>query len=473
MLALSRSTRAVCRFSHHVRALSTVAPSASSPNTTGAKPSGTANSTTHRRRNRLANSSAECMFVYPWNGIRSSAEGLAIARAVQDKYGPAKEVVFPRGGLLIPSKTQQDPDSITVFHSYFWLVFDGPDVRKRLPEESAQIRVRVADLPRDDGDVGVEEMMRALGSSITHTDTDAPHEPQPPSATEEGTSTDASKADDGYKTLDVRVEWARAGPSEVFLRRRPASASLPNKEALPDFAATWLAFDGFSPESARGPHTPNLLRAREKWRNLAPKALSAHGDDITSPPLFGGEEEELQSPVGGGAESASGTAKAAAKADADADADAGVRPPPREWVPIIPSSLRAPPATHRTTASAPQTRPAAAAPSDHHAPSARSVAAAAAGTTATDTAAAPTPTGGSAEVPPSPSPKLTMTTSRRERILHLARQNARTPLPERLLEDPRARTGDEQKPEEEGEIEQQGKERTIRERLWRLVGGNY
>ena len=36
------------------------------------------------------------MFVYPWNGIRSSAEGLAIARAVQEKYGPAKEVIFRR-----------------------------------------------------------------------------------------------------------------------------------------------------------------------------------------------------------------------------------------------------------------------------------------------------------------------------------------------------------------------------------------
>ena len=36
------------------------------------------------------------MVVYPWNGIRSSAQGLAIARAVEEKYGPAKEVIFPR-----------------------------------------------------------------------------------------------------------------------------------------------------------------------------------------------------------------------------------------------------------------------------------------------------------------------------------------------------------------------------------------
>jgi hypothetical protein len=59
--------------------------------------------------------------------------------------------------------------------------------------------------------------------------------------------------------------------------------------------------------------------------------------------------------------------------------------------------------------------------------------------------------------------------SRRERILNLARQNARTPLPklpEKPQPPPEAETIDE-------ESERQGKERTIRERLWRLVGGNY
>jgi hypothetical protein len=82
-------------------------------------------------------------------------------------------------------------------------------VRKRLPEESAQIRIRVADLPRSDGNVGIEEMLRALGS-----DTDSAREPESPSATEE-TSTDASGTNDGYQTLDVRVEWARTYLSYV------------------------------------------------------------------------------------------------------------------------------------------------------------------------------------------------------------------------------------------------------------------
>ena len=94
MLALLRSTRGAKEVSRHVRALSTIAPSASSTDAGAGQPDDTAE--TRKLRKRLAGSNAECMFVYPWNGIRSSAEGLAIARAVQEKYGPAKEVIFPR-----------------------------------------------------------------------------------------------------------------------------------------------------------------------------------------------------------------------------------------------------------------------------------------------------------------------------------------------------------------------------------------
>jgi hypothetical protein len=81
-------------------------------------------------------------------------------------------------------------------------------VRKRFPEESAQIRVRVADLQRRDGNPGIEDMLRGLGLSTTSTDTDSPREPESPSAAE-GTSTDTSNSNDGYKTIDVRVEWSR------------------------------------------------------------------------------------------------------------------------------------------------------------------------------------------------------------------------------------------------------------------------
>ena len=97
MLALSRTTRQAKGVSRHVRTLSTILPSPSSPDTGVLEIApGIPFLKTRKPRNQLAESSAECMVVYPWNGIRSSAQGLAIARAVEEKYGPAKEVIFPR-----------------------------------------------------------------------------------------------------------------------------------------------------------------------------------------------------------------------------------------------------------------------------------------------------------------------------------------------------------------------------------------
>ena len=218
MLALLRSTRGAKEVSRHARTLSMIQPSASfldagaEKRRNDAEPSSNGN-----RRSQLANSSAECMFVFPWNGIRSSAEGLAIARAVQKKYGPAKEVIFPRVRYVSRAQTamlsltekiplSQDADNITAFLSFFWLIFDNADVRKRLPGESAQIRVRVADLPRGDGNVGVEEMVRALGLSM---DKGASLKPPPPAEGEDEGKAEADDAAEGYKDLDVRVEWAR------------------------------------------------------------------------------------------------------------------------------------------------------------------------------------------------------------------------------------------------------------------------
>jgi hypothetical protein len=112
-----------------------------------------------------------------------------------------------RASPLPPSLTRhifhtQDSSCINLFQPYFWLVFDHPNVRKLLPEASAQINVQVVDLPRSDGNVGLEDMMRGLGLPAS--------EPPPaPAENEASEDEDASDAPPGYKSLDVRVEWAR------------------------------------------------------------------------------------------------------------------------------------------------------------------------------------------------------------------------------------------------------------------------
>ena len=62
-------------------------------------------------------------------------------------------------------------------------MFDDPSVRKRIPEKDAQITVQVADLPRSDGNIGVEETLRGLGFSTTE-GKDPDYEPAPQTETE-------------------------------------------------------------------------------------------------------------------------------------------------------------------------------------------------------------------------------------------------------------------------------------------------
>jgi len=151
----------------------------------------------------------------------------------------------------------------------------------------------------------------------------------------------------------------------------------------------------------------------------------------------------------------------------------------REWVPIVPSSTphtQRPPAAR---ASASQKYKKASATTASDGPSLITTPITDAADTAADTTdATPTSTPTPTAMPASTKTKtgatrlgLSNKLSRRERILHLARQNARTPLPEPAETPQPPPLTEVEKLDEESE--RQGKERTIRERLWRLVGGNY
>ncbi|KAI9455649.1 hypothetical protein F5148DRAFT_387776 [Russula earlei] len=446
-----RSITAAHRLLLHPRALSTVAPTATAtvdsslsaaeqPSSPAAAPAPTPDETTgHHQEGRTPNPT--CMFVYPWHGMRSSAEGLAIARAVQDKCGRAKEVVFPR-----------DPDSVNLFQPYFWLVYDDPAVRERLLDTSERISFRVPDLPRGDGNVGIEHMMRGLGLSTTEDD-DAPRALAPDTETE--APKDAGDPPKGYKNVDVRVGLAYSrGPGEVFQRRRSRSASLPKGDDLPAFATTWLAFDGFSPESARGSHTPNLLRARTKWRDFAPQ------NALGNPPT----DAAAMSPTEALAEPGTGTESAASKTRAQAEEAR----PSLEWTPILPSiRLTQRPGSAASPVPKSDTPVVAAAPDDLNSDLFTAITADAADPDPDVATPTTKPTGMECT-----RASVGSTMSRRDRILHLARQNARTPLPEPTGEPPLLPPPTEAEKLDE-EAERRGKERTIRERLWRLVGGNY
>jgi hypothetical protein len=144
----------------------------------------------------------------------------------------------------------------------------------------------------------------------------------------------------------------------------------------------------------------------------------------------------------------------------------------REWVPIISSSNIA--QQPRPASSVPQNNndDTSATTASDGSPFITSLTADTAADDTTDATPAPAPAGMDSELTrTSQGHKL----SRRERILQLARQNARTPLPKlaEMPQPPPPPPPTEAEKLDEVESEQQGKERTIRERLWRLVGGNY
>lgn len=262
------------------------------------------------------------------------------------------------------------------------------------------------------------------------------------------------------------IDGTVRGPTEIFRRKLPVSFPL-KKKLLPQFAAAWLAFDGFSPESARGPHTPNLLRTRRKWQKLAPQPSSSSSARSDNDDLADTAVPPSQEPIDAGTESESESVSAS-----EAQTEEQNVPQYREWVPIIPGGARRPTPPRASipegaSASTPLDPTRIAESVDPH--------------IADDDRAMPTTpsatTCSAEKASEAVSTALSETVchdkmSRRERILHLARQNARTPLP-KPVEEPQPPPAPTEAKVADEESERRVKERTIRERLWRLVGGNY
>ncbi|KAF8483253.1 hypothetical protein F5888DRAFT_1641274 [Russula emetica] len=127
----------------------------------------------------------------------------------------------------------------------------------------------------------MDETVHRLNTTSGVDDNKDPHHSSPhssPPPTETDPSKIASDAPpEGYKTFDIRAEWAEYVPHEV-IQRKHVFTSHPDQDTRPEFAKAWLAFNGFSSKSARGPQTPNLFRTHEKWHKLAPPA-SAYKDE--------------------------------------------------------------------------------------------------------------------------------------------------------------------------------------------------
>ncbi|KAI0258848.1 hypothetical protein BC834DRAFT_974744 [Gloeopeniophorella convolvens] len=456
MLHLARTLRAARALARNSRALSS-APAASDASPAAPKDDAGAAAATPKPAPDSSVPPVSCMFVYPWGGITSPAEGFAVAHALQAEFGRAREVIFPR-----------DPELPAGFQPFFYLIFDDRAVRALVPAESTTLQVQVPRVPRGDGNVGLEDMLRAFGVSAAPAPADTPSTTTvTATATATATTEPAPAEDDSTHTLDVHIQWSRNLPRDLAAPRPTRREARPNPHASTT-AAAWLAFGGFAPPG----RAPRFEAARSTWAAAA-----------RAPGVVAAEQERAAAllaarvPGDGDARGLADALKRAdarvraeawaavraaqqARADADAAPELRVHAQPQmeaevemaeEQVEVeaaVEAEARALPPTEWEPLSIPQDPTTAA-------------------------AAAPEPTPDPApETPESEASKM----SRRERILHLARQNARTPLPPSAVpsagetpSDPAAATA----AGAAAAAEEEAKARTIRERLWRLVGRDY
>ncbi|KAN0106986.1 hypothetical protein V8E52_010588 [Russula decolorans] len=75
-----------------------------------------------------------------------------------------------------------------------------------------------------------------------------------------------------HYSKSVFYPWRSKGLSCQLMAKRDRSAA--DQDSQPEFAKAWLAYHGFSSEFARGPQTPNLFCAHEKWCKLMPESSS-------------------------------------------------------------------------------------------------------------------------------------------------------------------------------------------------------
>ncbi|KAI0039504.1 hypothetical protein FA95DRAFT_1684268 [Auriscalpium vulgare] len=305
-------------------------------------------------------------------GISSIADAMTLTRAVERKYGAVSEIVFPR-----------DPDFVSRYQPFFWVVFQDAAVREQFPAgEWTTIQVRLPPTQLGDGGLGLDVLQDIMAPTNREPDVDLLEGPEE------------------WPVAEVRIGHAKSIP----MFGQPSYDYKKYKERMAEAWTKWGGFSTRSPGQLPEPHadavdlapSPNLHAVTQKWAKVHSRK--------SRPPATVDEVNDADTVI---------------QQELDTQ-------PTDEWVPLPDTS-----------------------------------------STPDEPVPAPEPSAPEEERGPPVATKL----SRRERILMLARQNARTPLPKR--EDPPAAPAASPTPELQEAAEEAAeakKSQTIRERLLKLVG---
>ncbi|THH11825.1 hypothetical protein EW146_g7908 [Bondarzewia mesenterica] len=197
--------------------------------------------------------SQQAVYVRPSDGISSMAEGFAIARAIERKFGKIRDVLFTR-----------EPESPHFYQSYFWCIFEDAVSRERIPSDAVVIQARVPLINAQlEGGVGLSDLQGLL----------TPADYRPEELNDEALEDPEEEGQKQWGLVDVRIEKAQT------MTQLPVAAKSEFLRHGPFFAETWSQWCGFSsalPEvTVPQPHLDSVnarwRQVYERWRKNNPE----------------------------------------------------------------------------------------------------------------------------------------------------------------------------------------------------------
>ncbi|KAI0657689.1 hypothetical protein C8Q70DRAFT_1000129 [Cubamyces menziesii] len=338
------------------------------------------------------------VYVRPWDHIDGMPAFLAMVRALEKQFGRVREFRVPR-----------NPDVPSQYLDFFIAEFAEEESFKRVPEKGTHIKVEVPVSRRDrPGGVGLDELQGLLLAAEfdpDHVDFASPQAINP-------FSTPGALAQRPTRTVEIVVQRSEQRKIEEVYRR-----------PLQHIQKSGLAFyrwGGFYQPSDGEPSLPPAMRAAlSKWKDVAATRFTSQTQRPRDPTSAQGVEsvvENLDTPAPesdylGSELRESESEHSAADSSREPDTTLSAAQSPSDKQPDSPAA--------ETTAQSASARDVTAPVQD-------------ASTTPPQSAGlAPTDT-------PAPETARPARLSQRERILMLARQHAKTPLPDPAVEEQKA-----------------------------------
>ncbi|KAI0800357.1 hypothetical protein C8Q74DRAFT_1364114 [Fomes fomentarius] len=264
VLGCARAARTVAFSRHVTRALTTEASTSTSP--AGDVPPPTRSQNDLKRRpigNYRMAKSDKTVYIRSWDDIGSMPEFFALLRGVEKRFGRVQEFRLPR-----------DYDVPTAYLNYFMVRFAEDEAYERVPGNGTNIRVEVPVIKADrSGGVGLDDLRDLHRSQDRDPDLDTSGLYGPTISV-----TPTAEASESSTTKVIELVVQRAKHDELFEPR-------PRVRLNPAFGVAFHNWGGFyTPTSDEQPVSPQMAQVLDKWskaaRDAARKKSPDHDENV-------------------------------------------------------------------------------------------------------------------------------------------------------------------------------------------------